>query len=481
MTRQPPSPSGAEAVSLRRRLLLAAAAGIALGLGAVGVLLVLLFSRHVEQELAERAGVQLDALTAGLAVVPGAGPDESAVAARVELRREPPDPAFRQPLGGLYWLVEVPGAQPLRSRSWWDTPPDPALAPRWAALRGGETLRLSTTGPGAQPLLLWARRVELAGLEAPVAVAVAADATRLRGMTRSYARTVAAALAVLALALWAAAWWQVRAGLAPLARLQSALQRLRRGEAQAVEGTYPAEVQPLVSDLNAVLEDNARLVREAREQTGNLAHGLKTPLAVVGNAAARWPGEEGALVRAQLALLQRQVELHLVRARAAARALSGPRGGAGTGVAEVLDELLRVMPRLHAERALHFERELPPQAQPVAMEADALQELLGNLLDNACKWARQRVRVCVVAPAPGSADARPLLCIEIHDDGPGIPPAQRATALQRGQRLDERAPGSGLGLAIADELARLHGGELALEDSPLGGLLARVRLPTAGH
>ncbi|WP_029001298.1 sensor histidine kinase [Azohydromonas australica] len=463
--------------SLRRRLLLAAALWIALGLAAVGVLLVLLFSHHVEQELAERARVQLDALTAGLAVevVPALGADGAAPSPRLRLQREPPDPAFRQPLGGLYWLVQGDGTL-LRSRSWWDAPHDPALAARWSAMDPGATGRFSATGPGDQPLLLWARRVELAGLDVPVVVAVGADATRLRSLARSYALTVAAALGVLALVLWGAAWLQVRSGLAPLGRLQSALQRLRGGQSQRIEGRYPAEVQPLVADLNAVLDDNERLVRQAREQSGNLAHGLKTPLAVIGNAATHWPGEDGALVRAQLALLQRLVELHLVRARAAARALdTTPGAAAGTPVSPVLQDLLRVLERLYAARQLRFERDLPPASPRVAMASDTLHDLLGNLLDNACKWARGRVRVSVrVEGAPGAAA---LAVIEIHDDGPGIAAGQREAALQRGQRLDERQPGSGLGLAIADELARLHGGTLALEASALGGLLVRVGLP----
>ncbi|NML18379.1 sensor histidine kinase [Azohydromonas caseinilytica] len=456
-------------VSLRRRLLWAAALWIALGLAAVGVLLVLLFRHHVEQELAERARGQLDALIAGLVVEPGA-----AGAARLGLRREPPDPAFHQPLGGMYWLVQGAAGPPLRSRSWWDALPAPALAAQWPKLVPGETGRFTGTGPGAQPLLLWARRVELAGLDAPVVVAVGADVTRLQGLTRSYALTVGAALGVLALALWAAAGLQVRSGLAPLGRLQVALQRLRGGEASRIEGRYPAEVQPLVADLNAVLDHNERLVRQAREQSGNLAHGLKTPLAVIGNAAVHWPGEEGELVRAQLALLQRQVDLHLVRARAAAQSLDASRGaGPGTPVAAVLDDLLRVMERLYAARALRLERELPPQPPRVAVPTETLHELLGNLLDNACQWARWRVRVRV-APQPGAPER---VVIEIHDDGPGIAPEQRERALQRGQRLDERQPGSGLGLAIADELAQLHGGRLELEKSPLGGLLARVGLP----
>ena len=206
-------------------------------------------------------------------------------------------------------------------------------------------------------------------------------------MTRDFARTVAAALAALALALWAASGLQVRQGLAPLGRLQQALTRLRAGQPGALKESFPAEVQPLVDELNALLVDKQRLVHQAREQTANLAHALKTPLAV---------------------------------------------------------------------------------------------------LDNAFRWARSQVQVrLAVEPAAGpvadgaAAATAPCLRLAIDDDGTGIPPAQRQAALQRGRRLDETEPGSGLGLAIADELVRLAGGALQLQDSPLGGLRVSLQLPLA--
>jgi signal transduction histidine kinase len=440
------------APSLRRRLLAAAALWITLALGVVGVLLVLLFRHHVEQELAARAQTQLDALTSALAVAPADG--------TVALPTEPPDPAFRQPLSGWYWLVSVDGNTRLRSRSWWDHAPPP-LPPRPSA-------RVAVDGPAGQKLLMWTRTVELAGAEVPLVVAVGADATRLQGLTRSFATTVAAALAALALALWAAAWLQVRLGLAPLATLRSALQQLRQGQASRLPGTHPAEVQPLVDELHAVLDDKQLLLDQARQQAGNLAHGLKTPLAVMGNIAQRWPGEDGELLRLQLERMGRQIDWQLMRARAAASA----RSTAATPVLPALDELRRVLLRLHADRGLHLQLASDAPMPAVAVEPEALKEMLGNLLDNACKWARHQVRVRVFADG-----AR--VGIEVDDDGPGIAPEQRAQALQRGQRLDERHGGSGLGLAIVDELARLHGGALELTDAELGGLRAVLRLPAA--
>ena len=457
--------------SLRRRLLAAAAAWISLALLVVGVLLVGLFRHHAEQELAARAAGPLDALAAALSVDTAAGTS----AHRLSLASEPADERFRRPYGGAYWWVSDGLAQPLRSRSWWDTQPTAALAPAFERLTGAEIGRYRATGPQQQPLVVWARRVELAGWDRPLIVAVALDATRLQGMTRGFAQTVALALGMLALALWSASWLQVQLGLAPLVRLQQSLASLRAGRADALTGRFPTEVQPLVDDLNAVLSDNDRLVRQARAQTGNLAHALKTPLAVLGNAAAGWTGDEGAQLRAQLAQIHRQVERQLARARAtSAGALAGRGGERRADVAGTVDGLLRALQRLHAERTIQARRLGKTSLPAVAVEPDVLHELLGNLLDNAFRWARRQVQVTVVVDA-----AAQRLRLDIDDDGPGIPVQRREDALQRGLRLDETQPGSGLGLAIADELVHLGGGTLVLDDAPIGGLRVQLTLPLA--
>lgn len=455
--------------SLRRRLLAAAAAWIVLALLAVGVLLVLLLRQHVEDELALRAAGLLDALAAALvAEVPADGDSGG----RLTLPDEPADEAFRRPYGGAYWWVVDGTAQPLRSRSWWDTQP-PAMTEGFAQLADARIERFEARGPQQQPLVVWARRVELAAWERPLVVAVALDATRLQGMMRSFAYTIAAAMGLLALALWGASWLQVRSGLAPLARLQRALSRLREGRTRALDGRYPSEVQPLVDDLNALLADNDRLVREAREQTANLAHALKTPLAVMANLAAEGSSEEASRMRALLAQIQGQIELQLARARATSTTrAAGRQSECRCDAAAVVDALLHTLQRLHAERALRAERAGCATATVVAIDADVLHEFLGNLLDNAFRWARQRVQVKL-----DDAVNVGLLQLCIDDDGPGIPLDRRGEALQRGRRLDETQTGSGLGLAIADELVRLGGGTLTLEDSPLGGLRVRLALP----
>lgn len=458
--------------SLRRRLLAAGAIWIVLALLVVGVLLVLLFRHHAEQELAERAAGPLDTLAAALTVTASASSTDD-VEPRLGLTEEPSDEAFKRPYGGAYWWIGDAQAVPLRSRSWWDAAPPPSLAAGFGRLVDANVGRFEAVGPQEQPLVVWARRVELGGWDRPLVVAVAFDATRVRGMTRDFARTVAWALGVLALALWAASWWQVRLGLAPLRRLQEALAGLRAGRSSQLQGRFPAEVQPLVHELNALLDDNDRLVRQAREQTGNLAHALKTPLAVLGNAAAGWQGEEGERLRAQLGHIHRQIELQLARARAtAAGTLTARDADRRADAAAVVDSLLRTLQRLHAERGIVATRVGDPAPVMVAVDSDVLHELLGNLLDNAFRWARSEVRVTLQVHARAQR-----LQLDIDDDGPGIPASRREEALQRGRRLDETQPGSGLGLAIADELVRLGGGSLQLADAPLGGLRVSVMLP----
>lgn len=440
--------------SLQRRLLLAAALWIACALAAAAVVQTLLFRRHVEAELAERMQAHLQELVAALQAEPGG---------RLALRRPLTEPGFQQPFGGLYWLVRREGNEPLlASRSLWD---HTLALPAVASADGVQ--RLTAAGPRGQSLVLWARRVELPGEAAPLQVLVGADASRLDALTRSYARTLAASLAAVALTLLVAAALQVRLGLAPLRRLHAALLDFRAGRSTRLAGRYPRELQPLVDDLHGLLDENAAIVERSRTQTGNLAHALKTPLAVITNAAERLPGPDGALVHEQALRMAAQVELQLLRARAAAHA---SRKGAGSAAAPVAEALRRALERLHADRgvALALEVEGSPR---FAGDARDLQDMLGNLLDNAMQWARGRVLLQL-----READGR--LAAEVHDDGPGIAPAERARVLARGERLDEAQPGSGLGLTIVDELARLYGGRLVLDDSArFGGLRAQLTLP----
>jgi signal transduction histidine kinase len=280
------------------------------------------------------------------------------------------------------------------------------------------------------------------------------------------------ALSVGAIGLLAAGLTQVRIGLAPFGQLRSRLAAVRQGQSRRVEGHYPSEVQPLVDDLNALLDDRERSVARAQAKAGDLAHGLKTPLAVLAQEAERARsgagGELAATVAQQVERMRHQVDYHLAHARAAA---SGARLGARSSLAESVEGLVRTLQRLHAERGLTIEVQLAHELA-VQVEREDLDEMLGNLLDNACHWAKSRVSLAASPEESG-------VLITVDDDGPGLDPTLRDSVLQRGVRADEAAPGSGLGLAIVRDLAELYGGGVALDRSPAGGLRARLRLPAA--
>lgn len=263
----------------------------------------------------------------------------------------------------------------------------------------------------------------------------------------------------------------VRKAVAPLWRLRASLSSVREGSSQRIEGDYPTEVQPLVNDLNGLLEDRERAVTRALTTAGDLAHGLKTPLAVLVQEAEQ-AGSAGhhdlaATLRRQLERMQRQIDYHLARARATVSARAAP--GLRCSVLPSVEGLVRTMRRLHAERELTIDIDVSP-AHEIRGRREDLDEMLGNLLDNACKWARSRVAI-----SSALEDAR--LFISVDDDGPGLDPSLRAQVLQRGVRADQQVRGSGLGLAIVSELAELYGGSVTLETSPLGGTRARLQLP----
>lgn len=265
---------------------------------------------------------------------------------------------------------------------------------------------------------------------------------------------------------------QVRRGLASFDELRARLIGVREGRDRRLEGAYPDEVQPLVNDLNGLLADREQRVTRALTKAGDLAHGLKTPLAVLVQHAerARAAGQEevARAILQQVERMRRQVDYHLAQARASA---SGGNPGARSHLLTSADALARTMQSLHAERGLTIDV-LVPHERFVRVQREDLEEMLGNLLDNACKWARSRIEVHATAH-----DGRVEILVD--DDGPGLAPALREAVLRRGVRADEAAPGSGLGLAIVRDLAELYGGTITLGESPGGGVRARLELPSA--
>ena len=458
-------------LSLRFRLLAATFVAVGVALALSGVVLASLFKEHVTQQFVANLTQQLDQLTALL--------EQDAQGAPQIDTRLLTDPRWHKPYSGLYWQVNQrqPGALEhvgvLRSRSLWDN----RLNVEWDALAAGEVHRHDVVGPMGAELMLLERTVQLEDAPQTLRVLVAADTTTVQEALENFNGVLAASLLVLFGLLASAAWAQVAVGLHPLHTLQQALVALDEARTPRLQGQFPTEVQPLVSRFNAVLDRNADVLQKAREQAGNLAHALKTPLTVLNQAAAgaaqHTDDEFPALVQEQVALAQRYVGWHLARARMAASAQIHCQS---TPVAPVVKGLMRVLERVYADKNLALTSHFSQEDLQLPAEEQDLHEMLGNLLDNACKWAQMRVEI-TVTNALATDGKFAYINLHIDDDGPGIDVGNMANVLARGTRLDESVPGSGLGLAIVRELVSLYGGQMELEKSPLGGLRVVVRMP----
>jgi signal transduction histidine kinase len=437
--------------SLRLRLLLAGSIGIAIASVAAALLLGAAFERAALDAFDRRLADDL-VTVAGLVARDG---DDG-----FRLRREPADDRFGRVFSGHYWRVgDGPGAR--HSRSLWDHPlalPTPPTSP---AVRFG-----AAAGPMGQQLRTAERMILLPGVGAPIRVWVASDEADLRAEINGFRWLAGGSVAALAGLLLLAAVWQVGYGLRPLRAMAGVLARVDRGESERIEmDGVPAEVRPLVARLNRLLVRHDDMVRRARDATQDLAHALKTPLAVL-DAEAQRPGAAFArTVADEVSRMRNVIERELAAVRPADTRRSAP-------VAEVTRRLVDVLARVHSDRPLVFETDVAPSLRFRGAPED-LEEMLGNLLDNACKWARARIRVAAGAGADES------LWIEVADDGPGMSASDRALARGRGVRLDQRVPGSGLGLDIVARIARAHGGELLLEEGNSGGLVARLRFGRA--
>ena len=446
--------------SLRVRLIAGSVIWILAALTLTGFVLADLFGKHVAARFEAELQIHLEQLVANL---------ESSEDGRPRLRADLSDPRLRRPYSGLYWQVDGAGdgeVALLRSRSLWDA----VLVAPADVPADGEAHVHRIDGPDTSRLIMTERMIRPAEQpEQPLRLIVAADQRGMTDPVREFVGLLAIALVVLAAGLVAAAALQVAVGLAPLRRLRHALGEVRDGRTRRLAGEYPRELQPLVDELNTLLRNDADIVARARTQAGNLAHAVKTPLAVLANAAGSEDGALARLVREQVASARRQVDHHLARARAAA-AIQVP--GLRTPIGGALAGLVRVMERVHAERALRIDVAPVASGDMFRGEEQDLQEMLGNLLDNACKWAASRVSVQVTRD-----DGK--LAVVIDDDGQGLPPAEREAMFVRGVRADEQVAGSGLGLAIVRDLARLYGGDVSLDASPLGGLRVTLTLPAA--
>jgi signal transduction histidine kinase len=371
---------------------------------------------------------------------------------------------FDRVYSGLYYQIRAGATGGQISRSLFDREIEIKNPERKGALIWGEA-----DGPEGQHLRVVSRRVDLAPNQpaGEFTFVVAGDMVEVERQTGEFNTVLIWSFVILGLGLIIAILLQVRIGLLPLRRVSEALARIRDGKARRLDGQFPTEIEPLASELNSLIQHSEEVVGRARTHVSNLAHFLKTPLSVLAAEADAQPGPLADSVKRQVFSMRRQVDHYLSRARAAG---SLDVLGNRTQVSAVMDDLARVIGRIHAPRGIVIDAECSDLIY-FRGERQDLEEMLGNLMDNGCKWARARVRVRCQTRAGGR------LFLTIEDDGPGLSAQQRTQVGERGERLDESVPGSGLGLAIVRDISKLYGGFFVLDASPMGGVMACLELP----
>ncbi len=458
--------------SIANRLFISASVLSVVILLIAGLILAAVYRASTEAAFDERLGVYLRALVAELAAdrpddrAPDKGPEIAQLA----------DPQFELTLSGWYWQVtRLDGSQPEihASRSLFAARL-PRLAETGVPAGMGGSRRGYVKGPDERSLRMVERVIDT-GDNGIYLVQVAATTAEIDAQMQQFAVDLTITFVILAVLLVGSSALQLRFGLMPLRRLQDGVSAIRRGEGERIEGVFPIDIAPLASELNLMIDANRDVVERARTQVGNLAHALKTPLSVIINEAAVETAPFAAKVGEQAAIMRDQVAYYLERARAA---VSARKIGSATEVAPVVQGLVRTFEKIYRERNLNFVDHGTAGVRFLGERQD-LEEMIGNLVDNAGKWATREVAILVSAEFRHPTTERPFFRVTIDDDGPGLTPDQRVAAMRRGERLDESKPGSGLGLSIVDELAELYGGVFTLDASPYAGLRAELTLPAS--
>ena len=445
--------------SLRLRLLLASAISVGLALVLAGVGLQFLFERHVEARVALELKSHLRQLVSSIERPPDG---------RLRLSRPLAEARFSEPLSGLYWQVSpVLGDPPLRSRSLWDS----TLVLPKDAIGDGEVHTHIIAGPNRESLFAVERTVEMPksqGDEAMRAI-VAIDRREIKSAGQAFINDLWPFLAILATVLLGAGWLQVTVGLKPLDTVRSRLADVRSRRRTQLGTGFPAEVLPLVAEVDMLLAAQEETIKGARARAANLAHSLRTPLTALQGDVETLRSKGETEIADDIASIAngmlRYVERELAQARSGARVLVRT----AQPVTPVVEQVVRVLHRSPIGRTLDFEIEVPSNLS-IDMDAQDLTEILGSLGENAMKWAQARV-VFAACDEPG------VVRLMVDDDGPGIPESDIEIVRSRGGRLPQDHAGSGLGLAIVGDLAEAYGGSVHLGASELGGLRAEVVLP----
>lgn len=443
--------------SIAASLFWLSAGWLVLALVTTGFLLTDLYSRALDTTLTQTLDFQIESLTGALLETRDPQDPDIALA----------DPRFERPRSGWYWIIHD-GNGNLVNLSTSVVGIDLQAVGTAADALGRSTEVIDD--PFGTRLRMLERVVSLGDDE--YRITVAGNLTEILAMVDDFRGQAFIVLGAVGIMLAVMSAIIARIALRPIARLSQAVEAVREGDSAEVSGTYPTEIAPLAEEVNELLRSNAQIIERARSQVGNLAHGLKTPIAVLRNEAGAGKGPLAEVVSAETEKMSNIVATYLERARLAARTSVV---GKKTDAAATLERLTRVMRKIHPDIAIAFE----PRGKALPWfrgdEAD-LEEMAGNLLDNACKWSGGEVEVSLSAER---GEKSSQLLIRIDDNGPGLSEADVDKVLRRGVRLDEKTPGTGLGLDIVKELVDVYGGSLELKRSALGGLLAELRLPTA--
>ncbi len=432
-----------------------------------GLALSAIYRTTAEAGFDERLGVYLRALVADIATPVDEG------------RAEPGqlgDPQFELALSGWYWQITRLDQSPpeIKSSRSLFAAKLPRLSEQGVPAGISGTRRGYVKGPDDRQLRMVERVID-AGDQGTFLIQVAATTEDLDSQMARFQFDLFVTFTLLGLALVASSALQLRFGLQPLRQLQEGVASIRRGEAEKIQGSFSQDLAPLASEINLLIAANREVVERSRTQVGNLAHALKTPLSVIINEASADESGFVSQVREQAILMRDQITYYLNRAQLAVRvAMSGD----STEVVPVVEALVRTFEKIYRERDLVFVMRIAPGVRFFGERQD-LEEMIGNLVDNAGKWAAHEVVIEASPEPPANPTERPFFLMVIDDDGSGLTPDQREAALRRGKRLDETKPGSGLGLSIVVDLAGLYGGALKLGISPQGGLRAELRLPAA--
>ncbi len=444
--------------SLKARLITVAAIWVVAGVAVAGVLLSSQFKGFLVEQFYHELHEHLDELEGVLAV------NEDG---RVEIQRALSDPRYQIPLSGFYWEVQSGDRAVARSNS--------LEGPMLKVPDDGGADALvhehSISGPTGE-LLIAERLRWIKDDEKPIRIIIGTDKRLLDQVLAQFNTTLMWSLGLLSLSMIVIAGLLLMFAMAPIGRLRSAFADYRSGATPDMRGSFPREVQPLIDDLNSLIAASGEQVQRARAQAGNIAHGLKTPLAILVDEAGRLKdkGDDKAadVVLDQCRRMQSQIDYQIARARAAA---SRGKPGTACSLTETADGVVRALGRLHVERGLTFDNRIPADVM-VACETQDLNEILANLIDNACRYAKTRITLRL-----DDAQTDGLVRIIVEDDGPGLPPEAREVVFNIGERWDTRPGGSGLGLAIVRDLVNLCGGKIRLDQSDLGGLKVIVDLP----